>query len=167
MIPDLSHLLSMWSPNPPLIVQTADGMSLLVASRGTLSTSCFHVHIVSHVPNLTVYFYTFPLWSFGIDGVAFSNNGEGNWTTLFIWFCFKSQINTSMCKMKRKDLCSDGIINAMHLHMPINKTKSMCCTKQQPIVQNYFWYDFFFVIHVAPKVSKFKSVLIINHHFII
>jgi len=47
------------SPNRPLIVYTTDGMSLSIASCGT---SSFHVHIVSHVPNLTLYFYTLPLW---------------------------------------------------------------------------------------------------------
>jgi hypothetical protein len=38
----------------PLTVQTADGTSLSVAARGTLSTSSFHVPAVSHVPKLTM-----------------------------------------------------------------------------------------------------------------
>ena len=38
----------------PLVVQTADSIYLPVTGRGVLSTSSFHVSIVSHVPNLIV-----------------------------------------------------------------------------------------------------------------
>ena len=38
----------------PINVLTADGTSLPVASRGTLSTPCFSVPTVSHVPRLTM-----------------------------------------------------------------------------------------------------------------
>jgi hypothetical protein len=44
----------MSSPTSSSIVQTADGKSLPVAARGTLSTSFFHVPTISHVPQLTV-----------------------------------------------------------------------------------------------------------------
>ena len=40
--------------DPPLIVQTTDGTSLLVVGQGVLSTSSFHVPTVSHIAQLTM-----------------------------------------------------------------------------------------------------------------
>ena len=51
---DSTHLSSVIPPDLPLTVQTADGTSLPVAGRGTLSTSSFRVPTVSHVPSLTM-----------------------------------------------------------------------------------------------------------------
>ena len=54
MTPDSTNLSSVSSPDPPIFVQTADGISLSVAGRGILSTSSFDVPTVSHVPKLTM-----------------------------------------------------------------------------------------------------------------
>ena len=54
MTPDSSQLSSLSIVDPPPIIQTADGTSLLVVGRGVLSTSSFHVPTVSHVPQLTM-----------------------------------------------------------------------------------------------------------------
>ncbi|BAH91807.1 Os02g0616666 [Oryza sativa Japonica Group] len=54
MTPDSTHLSSMSPPDTPLTVQTANGTSLPVVDRGTLSTSSFRVPTVSHVPKLTM-----------------------------------------------------------------------------------------------------------------
>lgn len=54
MAPDSRHLSSMSHVDPPPIVQTADGATLLLVGRGVLSTSSFHVTTVSHVPQLTM-----------------------------------------------------------------------------------------------------------------
>ena len=54
MTPDSTCLTSLSPPDTPLRVQTADGTSLPVVGRGTLSTSSFHVSTVSHVPKLTM-----------------------------------------------------------------------------------------------------------------
>ena len=54
MTPHRDHLCAVNSVPSPLTVQTADGTSLSVAARGTLSTSSFHVPAVSHVPKLTM-----------------------------------------------------------------------------------------------------------------
>jgi hypothetical protein len=50
MSPDSSALSSLRPLSLPVNVLTADGTSLHVASRGTLSTSFFFVPDVSHVP---------------------------------------------------------------------------------------------------------------------
>ena len=54
MTPDSTSLSSICSPSIPLTVQTADGSSLSVVGRGTLSSSSFHVPNVSYVPDLTM-----------------------------------------------------------------------------------------------------------------
>ena len=52
---DLTHLSSVSPPSSPLIVQTADGTSLLVTRWATLSTSSFYVPTISHVPKLIMH----------------------------------------------------------------------------------------------------------------
>ena len=54
MTPHATHLSSLFSPDPPISVRTADGTSLPVAARGVLSTSSFNVPTISHVPKLTM-----------------------------------------------------------------------------------------------------------------
>jgi hypothetical protein len=54
MTPDPTYLSSMSSPHSSSLVHTADGTSLPVVGRGTLTTSSFHVPTVSHVPQLTM-----------------------------------------------------------------------------------------------------------------
>ena len=51
---DSSTLTSVQPVESPIRVLTADGTPLHVASRGTLSTSSFHVPSVAHVPRLTM-----------------------------------------------------------------------------------------------------------------
>ena len=51
---DSSTLTSVRPVESPVRVLTADGTPLPVASRGTLSTSSFHVSSVAHVPRLTM-----------------------------------------------------------------------------------------------------------------
>ena len=51
---DSSTLTFVRSVESPVRVRTADGTPLPVASRGTLSTSSFHVPSVAHVPRLTM-----------------------------------------------------------------------------------------------------------------
>ena len=51
---DSSTLTSVRPVESPIRVLTADGTPLPVASRGTLSTSSFHVPSISHVPRLTM-----------------------------------------------------------------------------------------------------------------
>ena len=53
MTSDSTCLSSICSPSIPLTIQTADGSSLSVVGRGTLSSS-FHVPNVSYVPDLTM-----------------------------------------------------------------------------------------------------------------
>jgi hypothetical protein len=55
MISDSSTLSSLHSLDFPLSVLTADGTSLPVTSRGTLSTPSFSVPDISLVPRLTIY----------------------------------------------------------------------------------------------------------------
>ena len=54
MTSDSNSLTSIGPLADPITVQTTDGTSLLVAGRGTLSNSSFHVLVVSYVPKLTM-----------------------------------------------------------------------------------------------------------------
>jgi hypothetical protein len=50
---DSSSLSSVHTIDSPVFVFTTDGSTLLVANRGTLSSSAFHVPSVAHIPRLT------------------------------------------------------------------------------------------------------------------
>jgi hypothetical protein len=55
---DSSSLSSVHTIDSPVFVFTADGSTLLVANRGTLSSSAFHVPSVAHIPQLTMQLFS-------------------------------------------------------------------------------------------------------------
>ena len=55
---DFSTLSSLRPVESPVSVLTADGTPIPVASRGTLSSSAFHVPSVAHIPRLTMQLFS-------------------------------------------------------------------------------------------------------------